>query len=332
VAEMNIMVFDVAAESGGAFSVLLNYYNEYRKDKDNQYIFILSSPKLEETKNIKILRFPWIKKSWLHRLYFDIFISLKLKKLYDIDQVISLQNIILFHIKIPQVVLVHNAIPFSEYKYSILRNYKLWIYQNLIGLLIKNSIRKANLVIVQTNWMRKKCIEQLRIDGKKIIVKPPIVNIKVRKEYQKSNNVIINFFYPANGSIYKNHKLLIDCCLKLKNRNISNYRITLTLKGDENKNIKNLFQITRDNELPIIFYGPMTQDEVFNNYSKSILLFPSYIETVGLPLIEARLHQTPIMVSNCPFSREILDTYNKVDFFNPFEVDELVALMMMKTQ
>jgi glycosyltransferase involved in cell wall biosynthesis len=120
--------------------------------------------------------------------------------------------------------------------------------------------------------------------------------------------------------------------LKLKNRNISNYRITLTLKGDENKNIKNLFQITRDNELPIIFYGPMTQDEVFNNYSKSILLFPSYIETVGLPLIEARLHQTPIMVSNCPFSREILDTYNKVDFFNPFEVDELVALMMMKTQ
>jgi hypothetical protein len=72
---MKVMVFDVAADGGGALSVLNDFYNEYKSDTENDYIFIISTPKLKETENIKVLNFPWIRKSWFHRLYFDHFIA-----------------------------------------------------------------------------------------------------------------------------------------------------------------------------------------------------------------------------------------------------------------
>ena len=76
---MNIMVFDVPAESGGALSVLKYFYSEYKADENNNYIFVVSKPEMKEAHNIKVLRYPWIKKSWLHRLYFDSLIAPKLK-------------------------------------------------------------------------------------------------------------------------------------------------------------------------------------------------------------------------------------------------------------
>lgn len=58
------MVFDVPAESGGALSILNEYYENAvnHKDKSIDWIFVLSKPELESTDNIKVLRYPWIKK------------------------------------------------------------------------------------------------------------------------------------------------------------------------------------------------------------------------------------------------------------------------------
>ena len=52
---MRIMVFDVPAEYGGALTILNQYYNTAIKDKENEWIFVVSTPKLKETDNIKIL-------------------------------------------------------------------------------------------------------------------------------------------------------------------------------------------------------------------------------------------------------------------------------------
>ena len=57
------------------------------------------------------------------------------------------------------------------------------------------------------------------------------------------------------------------------------------------------------------------------------MIFPSYIETFGLPLLEAKKCDTIILASDCPFSHEILDDYDKVYYFNPFDAKELSKLM-----
>ena len=326
------MVFDVPAESGGALSVLHEFYNEFKLDQENEYIFVLSLPELKETSTIKVLRFPWIKKSWGHRIYFDHLIAPKLIKKHKVDKVLSLQNITIRNTKVYQSVFVHNALPFTEYEISIKENKKLWVYQNIIGKNIMKSIKRADHVIVQTNWMKKKCIDQLKVSREKIEVKPPKINIEVKKRFKKTKESMSTFFYPAGGSIYKNHKLIIDACLALKEEGINDYKVIFTLKGDENGHIAYLYNIVEKNELPISFNGNLTREKVFDFYTKATLIFPSYIETVGLPLLEAKMHGTPIIASDCAFSKEILDGYEKVEFFDPFNSNELYIKMEQKFQ
>jgi len=329
---MRIMVFDVPAESGGALSVLHEFHNEFKLDQENEYIFVLSLPELKETSNIRVLRFPWIKKSWGHRLYFDHLIAPRLIKKHQVDKILSLQNISIPHTKVYQSVFVHNALPFSEYKFSFNENKLLWIYQNIIGKKIIDSIKKADHVIVQTNWMKKQCVEQLKITAKKIEVKPPTINIEAKKTFEKTKESMSTFFYPSSGVVFKNHKVIVDACLMLNEEGIIDYRVIFTLKGDENEHIANLYNTVKKQGLPIKFIGNLTREEVFDFYSRSVLIFPSYIETVGLPLLEAKMHKTPIIASDCVFSHEILSEYTKATFFNPFDSDSLKSILKDKLE
>ena len=116
---MKILVYDVAAENGGAVTVLQSFYEEFCKDTENEYLFVLSVCELAEQPHIQVLNFPWVKKSPLHRLFFDHFTAPGLVKKYNIDEVLSLQNIELPHAGVPQTVYEHNALPFSEHQFRL---------------------------------------------------------------------------------------------------------------------------------------------------------------------------------------------------------------------
>lgn len=323
------MVFDVPAESGGALTILKQYYEDALKKTDIMWIFVVSTAKLKETKNIKVLKYPWIKKSWLHRLYFDYFVAHKLVKRHQVDEILSLQNLIIPRIrKIKQTIYLHQSLPFSEYRFSLKKNKRLWIYQNVIGKMIFTSIKKADKIIVQSLWIMDAAIEKLGVSRNKFIIEPPVISREVKQEYSSSSNQKTLFFYPANGSEYKNHKVIIEASRLLKKSNINEYKITLTLLGNENKYISKLYNIVKQENLPVVFLGPIPIEKVYHFYEKMILIFPSYIETFGLPLLEASMHKTPIIASNCLFSFEILWNYENVYFFDPFNSAELKEIMM----
>ncbi|WP_346873779.1 glycosyltransferase [Clostridium sp. UBA5988] len=326
---MNIMVFNVPAETVGALSILNDFYNEIKQkpDKNINWIFVLSRPKLEETENIRVLNFPWIKKSWFHRLYFDNVIAPKLIKKFNVEKVLSFQNIIIPHTKVEQVLYMHNSLPFVDYKFTFKENKHLWIYQNLIGRNIVKSIKKANRVIVQSEWIKNACIEKAKIYRDKINVISPRVNIIIDNYFEPQKEVFNTFFYPASEFEYKNHKVIVDACKRLKKEGIKDYKVIFTLKGNENNHIDKLYNDVKGNELSIEFVGSISREKVFKLYTKSILVFPSYIETYGLPMHEARLHKGMILASDCPFSHEILNGYENAYFFDPFNENELFELM-----
>ena len=57
------------------------------------------------------------------------------------------------------------------------------------------------------------------------------------------------------------------------------------------------------------------------------MIFPSYIETYGLPLAECRQTGNPILAADTPFARQILKGYEKAYFFDPFDSSRLKDLM-----
>ena len=97
------------------------------------------------------------------------------------------------------------------------------------------------------------------------------------------------------------------------------YEVFLTIRPDENAYTQNLFSYAQEHNLNVIFNGPVTREDVFERYTKSVLLFPSYVESFGLPLLEARLTGSPIIAADCSFSREILKGYDKAEFFSELD-------------
>jgi glycosyltransferase involved in cell wall biosynthesis len=171
--------------------------------------------------------------------------------------------------------------------------------------------------------MKKKFIEELMINSNKIEVKRPKVDITIKEQFWKTKDSLSTFFYPASGVVFKNHKVIVDACLKLKEEDIGDYKVIFTLNGDENKHIAKLYNTVEENQLPIEFRGSIQRDEVFRLYLDSVLLFTSYIETVGLPLIEARMHGTPIIAPDLEYSNEILLNYESFVKVNVFDSNDL---------
>ncbi len=323
---MRILVYDVAADSGGAVTVLQSFYEEFCKDTRNEYIFVLSVFKLPETAHIKVLNYPWIKKSPFHRLYFDHFAAHKLVKKYKADKVLSLQNIELPHAGVPQMVYEHNALPFSEYRFRPWEGVRPWMTQQILGRMMKRSVKRAEKVMVQTNWMKEEIVRQCRITPEKIEVKFPPVKMLKTKSYCLDKEKPV-FFYPANASAYKNHRTFLKACEILQDKGYHNYQVIWTVTGRENKNMLAVRKEAEERKLPIVFKGPMPRRELFDLYASSVLIFPSYIETIGLPLLEARSAGAWIVAADCLYAKDMVGDYERAEFFEAFDEKALERAM-----
>ena len=94
--------------------------------------------------------------------------------------------------------------------------------------------------------------------------------------------------------------------------------------------MKKLKAEAEENKLPIEFIGPVLRTQLFEQYASSVLVFPSYIETIGLPLLEARSVGAPILAADCLYARDGVGDYDRAEFFETFDSEALSRLMKQK--
>lgn len=322
---MRIIINDIAAEKGGALTVLESFYNYIRNnDTENEYIFILSGNYIEETDRIKVLIKDDVKKSGLHKMWFDFVSGSRFIESLKPDYVLSLQNIITFGVRCRQGVYVHQSIPFQKVKrFSLLNGSERGtaIIQQFIGSIIKKSVRRADDVFVQTDWMRENVAELSKVDINKVTTVPFEI------ELPDDNEIVTkcptnSFFYPATAeSKYKNHNVIYEAIDILNAEGIHDFKVKLTLPKD--------IPAKREN---IEHCGMLDKAKLYDEYRNNILLFPSYIETIGLPLMEARSVNSVIFAADCQYSREVLSDYSNAHFFETFNTTELAELMKSAIQ
>lgn len=321
-----IVIYDVHASETGALSILNDFYEQVcgYEDKSIQWIFVVSIPEYQETENIKVLRYPWVKKSWFHRLYFDFVIGRNIIKKYKPDEVYSLQNKGVSFFKGKQYVYLHLAFILCEYSFRLgVDEKKLWFYQKILSKAIFHSLKNVNKVIVQTNWMKDALIKKCKIYPDKVIVQSPKLTSNILCRFSEKEENYRRFFYPATAFRYKNHVTLLKAIEYAVERGLKSYEVIFTIKPQENDYTRELWQFTETKRLNVKFLGQISRKEVFEIYSKSVLLFPSTLESFGMPLLEARLTGCPVIASDCPFSHEILDGYKKADFFSLMDWREM---------
>jgi glycosyltransferase involved in cell wall biosynthesis len=313
---MRIIIYDIAARHGGAKSIIESFIHTINFNplfKNHKWQFLMSyKPNMILSDNIQINTRLAIFSNWILRILFEFILFRVVFLFYKPDLVISFQNSLFLTKRLNQFLYLHQPIPFQtliRFKFNR-KEYKYWIYQNLISTIIFSSIKRAKQLIVQSEWLKNHLRLKFRRSNLKVVVLKPLVNSKYYNSEKIINNEN-NFFYPASDLIYKNHKIIYEANLSLFGRYNYNIYFTSSYKQSDN----------------VILLHNLNVDEMISYYNKSVLIFPSIIESFGLPLLEAKILNRIIFASDSPLSREILQDYNNAYFFNPFSPNELTILM-----
>lgn len=327
-----IVISGINLTNGGTFQILdsiLKYLNE-KKSNDYKIIALVNSKALFNYQNIEYIEFKSSKTSWILRLYYEYvyfyFLSKKIKpwlwfSVHDISPNIVSKL---------KVVYCHNPSPFYQPKLStFIFDYKVGLFCLFYKYLYSLNIKKNNLVVVQQSWIMKEFERMYNLNN--VIVCAPdkndIFQFGLNKELIHSNNFI--FFYPALSRPFKNIEIICKAVINLNNNGQNNFVVILTIAGDENNYAKYL-KYKYGNIKNIKFAGLMNTSTVAYYYAISnCLLFPSKLETWGLPLTEASKFNLPVIVSDLPYAHETLNAYRQVNYFDPNSHQDLSKLMLL---
>lgn len=321
---MRIAVVDLVCVQGGGYSVLnsLFTYVASGMQKKHEWLFIVSSQEFESNDYVKVNRFPNAASGYLQRVKTEWHEVNKVLNDFAPDIVLSMPNIRILGCKWKQAVYMQQSLPFQKIKRFNFFNKEergCAFRQHIQGFLIRRSLEKSDIVFVQTEWVKCALEECIR--------NRPIIKIGYPED-QIDNSPVLQakklnseFFYPASPYIYKNHRAIFDSIKILRQKGYFP-KIYLTLDPSD-------LDSDLDTEISdaIECIGQQTKDQMRELYARTTLVFPSYIETVGLPLAEARAAGTWIIASDCPFSHEVLDGYPNCEYFDPFDAAKLAECM-----
>jgi glycosyltransferase involved in cell wall biosynthesis len=316
---MRIVVNDIAASGGGGGRALLESFHRYVRDFDeeNEWVFLLGSDLLDETAHIRTIVLSAVKDNWLKRFAFDLVSGRRLIRSLEPDAVLSMQNTYTYGLRCPQVVYVHQALPFqkSRVNFSLLRRDErfLAIHQHVIGAIIKQSIRRADHVIVQTQWMREAILEEAGIASERVVMVRPDLDDLSAYKFQGTLDARA-FFYATSSYSYKNNDCIYAACRLLREQGVVDFNVTMTIA-------------VTSPEPNVIRVGHVPREQVLEALSRSTLIFPSLIEAYGLPLAEARALDAVVLAADLPYAREVLDGYPNAYYFDPSLPNQLASLM-----
>jgi glycosyltransferase involved in cell wall biosynthesis len=141
----------------------------------------------------------------------------------------------------------------------------------------------------------------------------------------KSNTKKI--FYPSYPRSFKNFELICEAYKQLTDEEQEKLEIFLTMDKSQNTYASYIFK-KYGTFANIHFIGLQTREKVFEYYRNiDALIFPSKLESWGLPITEFKTFGKPIILSDLPYARETLGTYDFAYFFNPRKKEELSRIL-----
>tara|TARA_B100000787_G_C16178679_1_gene290488 strand:- start:504 stop:1607 length:1104 start_codon:yes stop_codon:yes gene_type:complete len=316
---------------GGPLTILYDSISTVLKQfgKDVEVIVLVKNKDIIKNKNVTIYEFPLAKKSWLNRIYHELFVFNKFSKKIKPFLWLSLQDITSRVSSHKQAVYCH--CPISFYKFSIKDVYlepSSFIRGLLYNFVYRINIHRNDYVIVQQDWMRKE-FKRLFNHNKIIVAKPLLesqILTKKRDEDQKKSGKFI-FIYPSLPRFQKNFEVICDAVKLLNKCNIKNFEILFTFSKNENRYAKYIYKKSK-NLKQINLIGRQDIENMKSLYNKAdALLFSSKLETWGLPISESKDFNLPMILADLPYAHEALGNYSKVNFFkhnDPIELSERI--------
>lgn len=328
-----IVVSGINLRSGGTLSILQDCLLYLQNNLFLEYRIIALVHKKElfiHFNNIEFIEFPNSINNYLFRIYYEYFYFKHLSNKFNPHLWLSLHDMTPTVSAKIRAVYCHNPSPFYK---STLREFffepMFFIFNIFYSLIYRINIHKNNFVIVQQDWIRKKFLHMYGLQ--KIIVAHPNILLEFDKTNTPKlidiNENITTFFYPTLPRIFKNIECICEASKLLIIQGVTNFEVIITIDALETRYSR--YIVKKYHTIPNIkFIGRIKREEVFALYkSMDCLVFPSKLETWGLPLSECKIFNKPILVADLSYAHETIGDYNLVSFFNPKDPEHLSEKM-----
>jgi len=226
----------------------------------------------------------------------------------------------LFKVKGNVILYIHNKLivePLFSHSIPIKTRLKLIVQKVLIRFFSKN----VDLIVVQTPSMKTLAENQIL---KCKIICFPFYNYETKDNEEKK---IYDFIYPSYGYTYKNHENLIEGLIKLSHKGLFP-SIALALdSGIDLRLVKNIELKKIDFNLNIKVFLDEDIKGVNKLYKQSkCLIWPSFTESLGLPILEAFHNGLDILASDLDYINDLVKIPDPW-LFDPYSSSEVANSM-----
>lgn len=138
-----------------------------------------------------------------------------------------------------------------------------------------------------------------------------------------------DFIYPSDGSVHKNHRRLFDAWRLLAEQGCFP-SLAITLHSERDTALREgLCRLKESCDVRIHDLGILPHAELIGSYgSARALIFPSYGESFGLPLMEAQLAGLPILAPELDYVRDVCVPFTTFDAFSARSIARAVQRFM----
>lgn len=290
-----------------------------------EIIALVHDRTLFSTEGVRYVEFPDAKRSWLRRLHLEYWGFNAIAKKLKPDVWLSLHDISP-RVAVPrQVVYCHNPSPFYRPRLrEAVWEPSFFLFTLFYRYLYRINIHANSFVVVQQDWIRKAF---RRLYGVRNVVVAHPVKKAPKVESASASVASGTFLYPALPRVFKNFEALCEAAEILHRRVGDIFEVRLTLTGQESRYAAHLKR--RFGDSPVIrFIGRQDTEGMMQQYREaSAVVFPSRLETWGLPISEAKNLGKPLLVADLPYAHETVGEYDQASFFDPLDPMQLAELM-----
>lgn len=318
---IHLAVDSLGNKGGGGQTILVDLLRTLIDDDRFSKVTVFCSPRsargfdLPYSEKLHEVEQPGAGNSYLNRIFwFEKRVSQECSRV-GADILLCLNGMGHAHFPIPHVTYVHQSLPFSR---EAMRQCSLAFQarMSIIKFLTKRSCRSASGIIVQTLTMLDWLSKTFDIDERYFrVFMPPVYPIP----YNDALPVTLQCFeevpfeqrllYVGSHYPYKNLVTAFRGIKQLRRHfaNATLFMIGPPVNGYVAEGVCSL--------------GYLEKADVYTAYRQSALLVqPSLVESAPLPVAEAMLTGTPVLISNRPYAHDMCE--DAAEYFDPFDPDD----------
>lgn len=233
--------------------------------------------------------------------------------------------------RVPQILLLHNSLLFSDAvtwkfptnDFSFIKRLFFHIKISLLRKVLKFNLRHVAVYVVQSPLMKKRLIENFKLPASSIkvsLMPRPFFDLeKTSPRITSPSSGRFRLIFPAHYKPHKNHGLIMEAVRLYRNELAdTDFIFTFSKLASPSKvSLKeNIINI------PGVSYAEMPK--LYK--SCDALIFPSLEESFGLPLLEAMEMGLPILAADRPYSRWMIGETGF--FFDPYSPSDMVKNLL----